>query len=132
MKKTIRRVLVMSILLVGLITYAENGDPKPAMEVKSINTERFLLSVKEVKSTTSIQLIDVYGYIIYTEKPCVGMKYRKIYDIANLPVGKYYLKITDKEYSKKYSLVKNNDKLIVNIDFSSQRSENKMVATLIE
>ncbi len=122
----------MSILLAGLITYAENGDPKPAMEVKSINTERFLLSVKEVKSTTSIQLIDVYGYIIYTEKLSVGVKYRKIYDIANLPMGKYYLIIKDKEFSKKYSLVKNNDKLIVNIDFSSQRSENKMIATLTE
>jgi hypothetical protein len=131
MNKAIRKVVVMSILLVGLMTYAENGDPKPAMEVKSINTESFLLSVKEVKSRTSIQIKDIYGELIYTEKMEVGKRYRKIYDISSLPVGTYYLKIVDKEYSKIYSLVKNDDTLVVNIDFSSARIDANMLATLM-
>lgn len=131
MKKPIRRVMGMSILLVGLMTYAGNVDPKPGMGVKSIDTERILLYAKEVKSTTSVQIKDAYGVVIYTDKVEVGDRYRKIYDIASLPVGTYYLKIIDAEYSKVYSVVKDYGDLLVKVDFSSPRIDDKMLAILM-
>ena len=131
MKGAIKRIMGMSILLVGLMTYAENGDPKPEMEVTSVSAERFLLVVKEVKSKTSMQLKDSEGTVIYSEKMESGKSFRKVYDLSELPSGTYYLKIIDEEYSRVYSVVKNYKKLEVAVDFSSPRINQKMLAILM-
>jgi hypothetical protein len=130
MKKVIRTVMVMSILLVGLMTYAENGDPKPAMVVKTVNTENFVLFVEEVQSEALLVIKDAYGFVIYYEVMARGKGFRKIYNISNFPSGTYYIQVLDNENSWVYSMVKAYKILLVKVDFTSQKNDAKLFAIL--
>lgn len=132
MKNTMKRVLVMSILLVGLIVNAKNVDPNPTMEIKSLNSERFMLLVDDLKSNTLIQIKDVSGVLIYSENLERGKRYKKAYDLSNFPKGMYYLKVIDSKYSKIYSVKKTEKFLAVEIDFSSPKIEKRILAILAD
>lgn len=132
MKNTMRRVLAMSILLVGLIVNAKNVGPNPAMEIKSLSSERFMLMVDDLKSNTLIQIKDVSGTVIYSENLQSGKKYKKAYDLSNFPKGVYYLKVIDNKYSRVYSVRKEEDTLKVKIDFESPKIEKRILAILAD
>ncbi|MFC2128051.1 hypothetical protein ACFLRU_06710 [Bacteroidota bacterium] len=117
MKNTMKRVLVMSILLAGLLVNAKNTDPNPAVEIKSLNSERFMLLVDDLQSNTLIQIKDDFGVVLYSEKLKSGKDYKKAYDISSFPEGVYYVKLVNTKYSKVYSVKKEAESLDVKIDF---------------
>ena len=131
MKRAIKRVVVMSILFAGLMTYAENLAPIPALEVTSVTAERFMMEIGMIKNTTLVQLKDSEGFVIYSEKMESGKKFRKIYDVASLPSKTYYLRVIDDEFSKIYAVIKKNDALKVKMIFSSPRINEKTLAILM-
>ena len=122
----------MSILLVGLVANAENVDPKPVMEVTSVNADRFVVFVEELEGTTFIQIKDDYGVSIYSEKIKSGTTYKKMYDLSTIPNGTYYLKIVDDSNSRIYSIVKKYDRLVVKVDFDSPKIDKKVLAILMD
>jgi len=132
MKNTIKKLMVMSILLVGLVANAENVDPKPVMEVTSVNADRFVVFVEELEGTTFIQIKDDYGVSIYSEKIKSGTTYKKMYDLSTIPNGTYYLKIVDDSNSRIYSIVKKYDRLVVKVDFDSPKIDKKVLAILMD
>lgn len=131
MKKAIKRVMGMSILLVGLMTYAENGDPKPVMEVMSVNGEKFVLILNEVKSETSLIIKDQYGFVFYMDQLEARDKIKKTYNISSLPEGSYVIQVLDDEFSKTYTMSKTNNDIVVKIDFSSQGMDDSILAVLM-
>lgn len=132
MKNTIKKLMAMSILLVGLVANAENVDPKPVMEVTSVNADRFVVFVEELEGTTFIQIKDDYGVSMYSEKVKSGTTYKKMYDLSTIPNGTYYLKIVDDSNSRIYSIVKKYDRLVVKVDFDSPKIEKKVLAILMD
>ena len=124
--------MVMSILLVGLVANAENVDPKPVMEVTSVNADRFVVFVEELEGTTFIQIKDDYGVSMYSEKIKSGTTYKKMYDLSTIPNGTYYLKIVDDSNSRIYSIVKKYDRLVVKVDFDSPKIDKKVLAILMD
>lgn len=132
MKNTIKKLMAMSILLVGLVANAENVDPKPVMEVTSVNADRFVVFVEELEGTTFIQIKDDYGVSMYSEKVKRGTAYKKMYDLSTIPNGTYYLKIVDDSNSRIYSIVKKYDRLVVKVDFDSPKIEKKVLAILMD
>lgn len=122
----------MSMLLVGLVVNAKNTDPNPAVEIKSLNSERFMLLVNDLQSSTLIQIKDVLGDVIYTEKLKKGKAYKRAYDLSSFPLGTYYIKLVDNKYSKIYSLKKEEDSMVVKIDFSSPKIEKRILAILAD
>lgn len=130
MKNTIRTVIVMSILLVGVLVNAKNVDPKPAMKVQSVNAEKFTFSMKEVKHEALLLIKDVYGFVIYFEDMKAGTKLQKTYNISSLPAGTYYLEIIADGYSKEYLVKKAYNELLVEMDIPTYNINEKMLAVL--
>lgn len=126
-----KKVLAMSILLVGLMANATNGDPNPSMEIKSLNTNRFSLVVDQLKDNTTVQIKDSQGDVIHKEALVKGNSYKKSYDISMLPEGVYYIKVVDATFTKIYSLVKESDKLVLKADFASTNIDDKILAVLV-
>ena len=132
MKSTIKKLMAMSILLVGLVANAENVDPRPVMEVTSVNADRFVVFVKELEGTTFIQIKDDMGVSMYREKVKSGTAYKKMYDLSTIPNGTYYLKIVDDSHSTIYSIVKKSDRLEVKVDFDSPKIDKKVLTILMD
>lgn len=132
MENTIRRVIAMSILLVGLMVNAKNEDPKPFMVVESVNADRFVLSMKEVSTQTSLIIKDEYGFVIYMEQLEKSTNFRKVYSISNLPKGTYFIEIMYEADSKVYSLIKGNSDIVVKLDLPIITENHSMLAAAID
>lgn len=128
--KTIKRVLVMSIFLAGIIVNAKNIDPKPAMEITSINSENLQLHISTFQSNTKITIKDMRGVELHSENLLKGKNYRKTYDISQLPVGDYYMKIMDEESTKVYLFNRNEVKLILDEKNDSLKIQLEALAIL--
>ncbi|WP_152286859.1 hypothetical protein [Flavicella marina] len=131
MKTAMKRTIRMCILLVGLMTYAENGDPKPAMEVTSVNEDSFLLVMSQVEKEMSLVIKDQYGFVLYLDQIEAGGKYKKTYNISSLPDGTYYIQVLDDDFSTTYAMAKEADSMVIKVDFSTPLIEETMLAILM-
>jgi hypothetical protein len=132
MKNTMKKLMAMSMLLVSLVANAENENPKPVMEVTSVNTERFVVFVEELKGTMFIQIKDDMGVSMYREKVKSGTTYKKMYDLSTIPNGTYYLKIVDDSNNRIYSILKKSNRLVVKVDFDAPKIDKKVLAILMD
>ena len=132
MKNTIKKLMAMSIVLMGLVATAENVDPKPVMKITSVNADRFVVFVEELETTAFIQIKDNMGVSMYRETLKSGMVYKKMYDLSTIPNGTYYLKIVDDSFNRIYSIVKKSDRLVVKVDFDAPKIDNKLLPILMD
>ena len=128
MKGAIKRIMGMSILLVGLMTYAVNGDPKPAMEVTSVNKDSFALTINKVDNDMSLIIKDQYGFVFYLGQIESGSNYKKTYNISSLPKGTYIIQVLDDNFSEVYRMSKTDNSMVIKIDFSSPIMNESMLA----
>lgn len=131
MKTAIRKVVVMSFLLMGIISKANNVGPKPVMVVRTLNAERFKLFVPQVLKPAFLEIVDQNGEMMHCETMKSGKYFSKVYDMSILPEGLYYLKIDDGNYSSIYTVEKTYDRISVAITYSAPNIDNKTLALLM-
>lgn len=128
--EAMKKVLVMSVFLASLMVGAKNIDPKPAMEIKSLNSGMIALYVAASQSNTMVIVKDVHGEILHKEKLSKGKGYKKKYDISQLPSGDYYFKIVSKESTKVYLFNRNEFTLVLDESNTDLRIKRRALAAL--
>lgn len=116
MKRSMKKVLITGMLLIGLMANAWNGTPSPIVKFKSMNTEKYELSVETLNSDVQIQIKDVEGVLLHSKVLNKRTRYNSVYDFSEMPKGMYYVKIVDATVTKVYAVKSDEVTLIVEVE----------------
>ena len=85
MSTMLKKPIVLSMMLLGVLVNANNVEPNSDVIVNSLDAENVRVESVVIKSDTQIQVKDGHGVILFSDEMKVGDTYRKQYDLAELP-----------------------------------------------
>jgi len=105
-------MFVFVMLLLNTSTFANKNNST----VKIINAERkvFTINVNNIRTKDyTVQISDVYGVVLFEDEIVASKKFSKIYDLSQLPLGKYEVEIEGDIFIRKQFVKILKDKLEV-------------------
>ena len=113
MRVFLKASIVVSMLFLGMVATASNGNPKPALVVKSVDSEKFVVTIDTSAGDVEIEFKDNYGTELYSDALVKGFVYKKTYVLYELPEGLYYMKIKNSKTTKVYKVQDGKVELVV-------------------
>ena len=113
MRVFLKASIVVSMLFLGMVATASNGNPKPALVVKSVDSEKFVVTIDTSAGDVEIEFKDNYGTELYSDALVKGFVYKKTYVLSELPEGLYYMKIKNSKTTKVYKVQDGKVELVV-------------------
>lgn len=101
MKTTLRKCLLMILVLVSLTSYASVD---PVVRVKITEAKAFALYMSDWSGQVSISIKDINGYVLHQESLEDLNGYAEKYNIKALPNGLYFLEVEDTDLIKVFPI----------------------------
>ncbi len=132
MKVYLKTALLLFVFMVGVKNYASELNPSKTTRVESVSKKAFVLYANTEKESVSVKIKDMEGVLIYEEVLKRGYSYKKTYDISELPVGHYYVKVEDSISVKLFLVSGNEIKIVEDIDIKTLKKRKKVVAVMTD
>ena len=107
MKNATKGLLLMTMIVIATVVKAKV--PNENVNVEITGNRSFQLSVNNLMGKGQISIIDQNGFVLYNNIIAGQSAIKQRFDVSNLPVGNYYLKLNDEWKNQTLSLLINQE-----------------------
>lgn len=116
MKVSMKKVLVVLVLFVGLVSMNVNARPTPKLTFKKDAPHIVQLKVSALSNAIQVVLQNEEGQLLFTETLAKGYTYKKSYDLSEFVDGIYYVKVVEAKNVKFFKVKKGIENKITELD----------------
>ncbi|MGB2128668.1 MAG: hypothetical protein ACPHXR_04235 [Flavicella sp.] len=124
--------LSLAMLLFSLATFANEITPIKSLRIQSVAANKFVLFANTNLEKVSVKIKDLEGTVLFEDNLEKGYNYKKTYDMSNVPMVPYYIKVTDSKSMKLFYINGLKVKLIDELDFKEFKKRKQVVAVLTD
>ena len=124
--------LSLAMLLFSLATFANEITPIKSLRIQSVAVNKFILFANTNMEKVSVKIKDIEGTVLFEDNLDKGYSYKKTYDMSNVPLVPYYVKVTDSKSMKLFYIDGLNIKLIDELDLEEFKKRKQVVAVLTD
>lgn len=124
--------LSLAMLLFSLATFANEITPIKSLRIQSVAANKFVLFANTNLEKVSVKIKDLEGTVLFEDNLEKGYSYKKTYDMSNVPMVPYYIKVTDSKSMKLFYIDGLNVKLIDELDLEEFKKRKQVVAVLTD
>ncbi|MGB2129688.1 MAG: hypothetical protein ACPHXR_09460 [Flavicella sp.] len=131
--KAFRNITVsLTMLLFSLAAFANETTPIKNVKIQSVAVNKFILFADANTEEISVKIKDLEGTVLFEDNLNKGYTYKKTYDMSNVPLAPYYIKVTDSKTIKLFYVNGLTIKLIDELDLEEFKKQKQVVAVLTD